>query len=150
MRERTPTRFEVWAWSPIIVLRVALVITYLLYIYFGIISIIAGIPVFTLTALPGYATIWGALLSVAAVVSAVAAIDDRWERIERWSSLALSSLYLAYVGAVNIVAFVSGDVNRQAVGAALTIGLVLPACRFVYLAAQAGKSKSPMKEAVAE
>jgi len=147
IRERVPSRFETWAWSPIIVLRIALVITYLLFIYLGIISIRAGIPVFDLTALPGYATIWGALLTAAAIVAAVSSIAERWEYIERWASLAVSSLYLAYAGAVNIVGFVSGDIDRQTVGAALLIGLVLPACRFVYLAAQAGKARKPKKKA---
>lgn len=138
---RVPSRFETWAWSPIIVLRIALVATYLLYIYFGIISVIAGIPVFTLTAPEGYASIWGTLLAIAAVVSAIGAVDDRWNRIERWASLVLSSLMLAYVAAINLVAFVSHDVNRQAVGAAVTIGFVLPVCRFIYLASLAGKKK---------
>jgi hypothetical protein len=142
MKERIPTKFEVWAWSPVIVLRIALVVTYLLYINFAVRSMIAGIPVFTLTAPAGYTLIWGALLAIAATTSAVGAIDDRWNGVERWASLALSSLMFAYVGAMNLVAFVSGDVNRQAVGAAVAIGLVLPVCRFVYLAAQAGKKKA--------
>lgn len=138
---RPHSRFHAWAWSPVIVLRIALVITYLLYIYLGIVSMLSGIPIFTLTAPEGYTTIWGALLALAAVFSAVGAIDDRWQRWERWASLMLSSLMFAYVGAINLVAFLTGDVNRQAVGAAVTIGLVLPVCRFFYLAAQAGKIK---------
>lgn len=139
---RTPTRFEVWAWSPIVVLRVALVTTYLLYVYFGIISFIAGIPAFTLTAPQGYTSVWATLLVVASVISAVGAIEDRWNRVERWASLALSSLMLGYVGTINVIAWISGLVDRQAVAAAVAIGFVLPVCRFVYLASQAGKKKA--------
>lgn len=138
-QSRAKNRFETWAWSPIIVLRIALVTIYLLYIYSGIIAIIAGVPVFSLTAWEGYATIWGALMCVAAIISAVGALDDRWQVWERWASLALSSLMLAYVGGLNLVAFVAGDLDRMFVGGVAMIALVLPLCRFVYLASQAGK-----------
>ena len=137
----TRSRFHTWAWSPIIILRIALISTYLLYIYAGAIAIIAGIPVFNLTAPAGYATLWGALLCIAAVVCAVGALDDRWQVWERWASLALSSLMIAYSGALNFLAYAENDLTRMFVGGVSAIALVLPFCRFVYLAAQTGKKK---------
>ena len=137
------SRFHLWAWSPIIVLRVALVVTYLLYIYSGVVAIVFGIPVFALTAVDGYAPLWGVLMCVAAVVSAVGALTDRWQVWERWASLALSSLMLTYAAALNVIAWFEHDSTRMFVGAVAVIALVLPICRFSFLAAQAGKKKAP-------
>lgn len=139
---RPRTRFEIWAWSPVIILRVALIVTYLIYIYSGIIAVIAGIPVFDLTQPPGYAAVWGSLLAVAALICSVGALDDRWQRWERWASLVLASLMIGYTGALNVIAFGTGDLNRMFVGGVACIALVLPACRFVYLASQTGKKKA--------
>lgn len=143
-RRRPPSRFERWAWSPIVILRVALVSTYLLYIYAGVIAVIAGVPVFSLTAPEGYATVWGVLMCTAALVCAIGGVTERWQVWERWASLALSALMLAYVGGLNGVAFLAGDINRMFIGGIAAIALVLPVCRFVYLASQAGR-RHPIK-----
>jgi len=140
-----PNRFQIWAWTPITIFRIALIIIYLLYVYAGVIAIISGIPVFDLTAPEGYTTIWGALLAASAVVSAVGAIDNRWQVWERWASLGLSSLMIAYAAALNLLAFASGDVSRMFVGAIAVIALVLPVCRFVFLASQTGKRRNRWK-----
>lgn len=137
---RSRSKFETWAWSPVIVLRVALVSTYLLYVYAAVIAFVAGIPLFSLTAPVGYTSIWAVLLGVSALLSAIGSVADHWERLERWASLALSSMMLAYVGGINIVGYVSGDLTRQFVGAIAMIAFVLPVTRFVYLAAQSGKT----------
>lgn len=141
MNTRTQSRFQIWASSPVIIFRIALISTYLLYIYAGIIAVIAGIPVFDLTAPAGYATIWGICLCIAAVVCAVGAVDDRWQVWERWASLVLSSLMIAYTGALNLLAYAEGDLTRMFVGGVAAIALVLPICRFIYLAAQTGKRR---------
>lgn len=44
------TRLAIWAWGPVVVLRVALVAVYLGYVYASVIAFIAGVPVFRLTA----------------------------------------------------------------------------------------------------
>lgn len=139
---RRRSKFETWAWSPVIVLRIALVITYLLYVHASVIAFFAGIPLFSLTAPEGYTSIWACLLGIAATVSAVGSVSDRWSRVERWASLALSSLMLAYVGGLTIVAYISGDLARQFVAAIALIAFVLPVTRFVYLAAQSGKRQT--------
>lgn len=135
------SRIAVWAWGPVVVLRVALVAVYLGYVYASVIAFIAGVPVFRLTAPDGYTSLWAALLGVSAILSAIGSVTDRWQQLEKWASLALSSMMLAYVGALNGIGFVEGDLNRQFVGAIAFIAFILPAVRFVYLAAQSGKRR---------
>ncbi len=135
------SRWAIWAWSPVIVLRVALVLVYMLYVYASVIAYRAGIPVFTLTTPEGYTSIWAVMLGISAVVAAVGSITDRWQKIEKWATLALSALLMGYIGGLNLVGFVEGDLDRQFVGAIALIAGVLPFTRFVYLAAQSGKRK---------
>lgn len=135
------SRWAVWAWSPVIVLRIALVGVYLGFVYASVIAFIAGVPVFRLTAPDGYTSVWALFLGTSAVLSAVGSISDRWQQLEKWASLVLSAMMLAYVGGLNGVGFVEGDLDRQFVGAIAFIAFILPAVRFVYLAAQSGKRK---------
>lgn len=141
-QQRQLTPLEQWAWSPVIVLRIALVIVYLLYVYGSVIAFLAGIPIFTLLTPEGYTSVWAALMMPAALVAAVGSLAERWEqRIEKWAALVLTALMSAYVIGVNAVGFASGDLDRQFVGVIALIAIVLPATRFVYLASQSGKAR---------
>lgn len=135
------TRLAIWAWGPVVVLRIALVAVYLGYVYASVIAFLAGVPVFRLTAPEGYTSLWAVLLGTSAVLAAIGSITDRWQQLEKWASLVLSAMMLAYVGGLNGVGFVEGDLDRQFVGAIAFIAFILPAVRFVYLAAQSGKRK---------
>lgn len=135
------SRFAIWAWSPIIVLRIALFGVYAGLAYASVIAFIAGVPVFDLTTPEGYTSIWAVLLGTSAVLAAVGATTQRWEPLEKWASLALSSFMMTYVGALNLVGFVEHDLNRQFIGAISIVAVILPVCRFIYLAAQTGKRK---------
>lgn len=135
------SRLAIWAWGPVVVLRVALVAVYLGYVYASVIAFLAGVPVFRLTAPEGYTSLWAVLLGTSAVLAAIGSITDRWQQLEKWASLVLSAMMLAYVGGLNGVGFVEGDLDRQFVGAIAFIAFILPAVRFVYLAAQSGKRK---------
>ena len=135
------SRLAMWVWSPVIVLRVALVVTYVLYVYASIIAFIAGIPVFKLTTPEGYTSVWAVLLGASAIVAAIGSTTDRWQALERWASLALSALLLTYIVWLNLVGFIEGDLDRQFIGAVALIAGILPITRFVYLAAQSGKKK---------
>lgn len=137
------SKIAIWAWSPIIVLRASLVSVYVLYIYSSVIAFIAGVPIFTLTTPAGWTPVWAVLLGAASVVSAIGSISDRWQKVEKWSTLGLSALLLAYIGGLNIVGFVEHDLDRQFIGAIALIAAVLPIARFVYLAAQSGKIHAP-------
>lgn len=135
------SRFAVWAWSPIIVLRVALLAAYLISVYSSVWAFIAGVPVFTLTTPQGWTPVWAVLLGTSAVVAAIGSITDRWQKLEKWASMVLSAMWFAYVGGMNLVGFADGDPSRQFLGAASITLLALPVSRFVYLAAQSGKKK---------
>jgi len=141
VKRRAATRFEMWAWSPVIVLRASLVITYLLYVYGAVIAFIAGIPIFSLLTPIGYTSVWAALSLPAALVAAIGSLTENWEKVEKWAALALTGLQSAYVLGVNAVGFAGGDLDRQYVGVISLIAIVLPAARFVYLAAQSGKRR---------
>lgn len=130
-----------WAWGPVIVLRVALVATYLLYIYASVIAFVSGVPILDLSTPSGYRAIWAILLGAAAVASAIGSITDHWQKLELWATLALSALLLTYIGSLNIAGYVENDLARQFIGVIALIAGVLPLTRFVYLAAQMGKKK---------
>ena len=140
------SRLAMWVWSPVIVLRVALVVTYVLYVYASIIAFIAGIPVFKLTTPEGYTSVWAVLLGSSAIVSAIGSTTDRWQALERWASLVLSALLLTYIGVLNLVGFIEGDLDRQFIGAVALIAGILPITRFVHLAAQSGKKHLAWKK----
>lgn len=135
------SKWAVWAWSPVIVLRVALVGVYIGYIYASVIAFIAGVPVFRLTAPEGYTSIWAVFLGASSILAAIGSVTDRWQQLEKWASLGLASMMGAYVGGLNGVGFVEGDLDRQFIGAIAFIAFILPAVRFVYLAAQSGKRR---------
>lgn len=136
---RSRSRFETWAWSPVIVLRVALVVTYLLHIGLATMAFIAGVPIFRLTAPEGYSDPWALFLGIGALAAAVGALDDRWRTLECWAALAVTAFAAGYVVPLYIVAFAAGDLNRQTVAIAVTFMLILPLSRFAWLAAQTGR-----------
>lgn len=135
------SRWSIWAWSPVVVLRVALALTYLMYVYAAVIAFIAGVPVLNLTTPEGYLPVWATILGVSSLVSAVGSLTDRWQQVEKWASLGVSAMMLAYLGGLNLMGFIENDLNRQFVGAIAIIASILPFTRFVYLAAQTGKRK---------
>lgn len=133
------SKLAIWAWSPVIVLRIALAGTYLAYVYAAIIAVVAGVPVLDFTTPTGYTAVWAALLGLSALVSAIGSLSDRWQKIEKWATLVLSAMLLAYIGGLNIIGYMEHDLNRQFAGAIALIAGLLPLTRFVYLAAQSGK-----------
>lgn len=135
------SRIAIWAWSPVIVLRVALVTIYILYIYASVIAFVAGVPILDLTTPQGYTAVWAVALGAASVVSAIGSISDRWQKVEKWASLALTALLLTYIIPLNLEGFLENDLGRQFVGVVALIAGVVPIVRFVYLAAQSGKRK---------
>lgn len=139
------SKLAIWVWSPVIVLRVALFATYMLYVYASVIAFLVGVPIFDLTTPPGYTAVWAVLLGAAAVFSAVGSITDRWQKLERWATLILSAILLGYIGSMNLMAWVENDLTRQFVGVIALIAGVLPFTRFVYLAAQSGKKHAPLR-----
>ncbi len=138
---RQRSAFETWAWSPVIVLRIALVIIYLGYVYASIIAFLVGIPIFDLLRLgPGYTSVWALLIGASSLLAAIGSLREPWERrVEKWAAMLMACLLLLYVGGMNLQAYGEGDLRRMFVGAIAFIAWVLPTIRFVYLAAQTGK-----------
>jgi hypothetical protein len=137
--KRQRNRFATWAWSPIIVLRVALVSTYMLYIYAALIAFRSGVPIFEDTTPHAWRAVWASILGVSAIIAAIGSLDDRWHQWEKWASMSVSAMMGSYVIALNLAGYVDGDLARQFVGVIALIASVLPITRFVYLAAQSGK-----------
>jgi hypothetical protein len=135
------SKLAIWAWSPVIVLRIALVSTYMAFVYASVVAFFAGVPVFNLTTFPGWTPVWAGLLAISAVLGAVGSITDRWQQLEKWATLSMSALFLAYIAGLNIVGFIEHDLGRQFAGAVALIAGILPMTRFVYLAAQSGKKR---------
>lgn len=138
------TRIKHWAWTGIVIPRWALVLKYLIFVYWGYWAIVAGIPAFDITAPPGWAVIWGSLMVLSGAISAIAATRLDLEKIERWSVGFLLVLVLGYIGSLNVLAYSSNLANYQALAAGITGLFVLPLARFFYLASQAGKKKVPV------
>ena len=136
---RQKNRFTAWAWSPIIVLRVSLVATYLVWVFASAIAFIDGVPIFNLTTPQGWTPVWATVLGTSAIVSAIGSLADRWQKLEKWSSMVLSAMILTYVISLNSAAWLEGDLTREFAGAIAIIAAILPVTRFVYLAAQTGK-----------
>lgn len=134
------SKLAIWAWSPVIVLRVALAGTYLAYVYAAVIAVMSGVPIIDFTTPRGYTVVWAALLGISALVAAIGSLSDRWQKIEKWATLVLSAMLLAYIGGLNIAGYAEDDLNRQFAGAIAIIAGLLPITRFIYLAAQSGKS----------
>lgn len=140
-RVQPKSKLAIWAWSPIIVLRVALVSTYIGFVYAAVVAFLVGVPLFTLTTPPGWTPIWAALLGLSSLLAAVGSLADRWQKVEKWAGLILVGCHLAYVIGMGIVAFFEHDLSRQYVFIISLIAGILPVARFVYLAAQTGKKK---------
>lgn len=136
------TRIKHWAWTGILVPRWAFIIQYLLFVYWGFMAMLAGIPAFDITAPPGWATVWGSIMVVAGGVSAYCVTRANLEKVERWSVGVLCILSMTYIGSLNVLAYASGNANYQALAAGISLLFVFPLARFLYLAAQAGKRTS--------
>lgn len=140
---RTPTRFERWAWSPILAFRIGLTVGYLATVYFGVSAFIAGIPAFVITAPEGWTPIWATVLVIGGGVGAIGSVSDHkpWSRIELAGSWALFLTLGSYATVLLFLAYGNGDASRAAVGAGFVALGVQPAIRMVWLMSQLGRSK---------
>lgn len=140
---RNPTRFERWAWSPIIAFRLGLTVGYLATVYFGVSAFIAGIPAFVLTAPEGWTPIWSVVLVIGGAVGAIGSVSDSkpWTRIELAGAWALFLTLGSYAAVLLFLAYGQGDSTRAAAGAGFLALGVQPAIRMVWLMSQLGRSK---------
>jgi hypothetical protein len=138
---RPKSRLAIWAWGPVIVLRFAVVSTYLGLVYASVIAFIAGVPIFELTTPQGWQPVWAVTLGTSAVIASIGSLSDKWQKLEMFAVAVVGAMMLAYVGGLNLRGFVDGDLDRQFIGVIAFIAAILPWTRFIYLAAQMGKRK---------
>lgn len=138
---RQLTRFELWAWSPILAFRFGLALGYLAMIYFGVSAFIAGIPAFELTAPTGWTPIWATVVTIGAMLGAIGSISDRhiFRRLELAGAWSLFITVGIYAVVLLLLAYGAGDAGRAAVGAVLVAVGVAPAVRMVWLMSQLGR-----------
>jgi len=135
---RGPSKFELWAWSPVISFQVGLTAGYLAMIYFGISAIIAQIPEFRHTAPDGWSIWWAIALVIGGALASVGSVS-RW----RWFSLAelvgstLITLTVgSYAAVLLFLAYVGHEVGQAAAGAGFVVLTVPVLVRMLWLASQ--------------
>lgn len=138
---RSRVDLHAWAWSPITAYRIGLTLSYLAIAYVGLSGIVAGIPVFDLTAPQGWNVIWGAVVTLGAVFAAIGSATDRLRGLETLGGAMVFAMLVGYASAFLVVAYGAGDANRAAVGAVvLALGLQ-PGMRLLWLLSQLGRRR---------
>lgn len=137
-RVRKLTRFELWAWSPVISFQIGLTASYLAMIYFGLSAAIASVPAFTKAAPDGWSLFWAGALVVGGVLGSIGSISRMkvFERLELVGAFLVSLTVGSYALLVLFLAYVLADAGRASGGAGF-IALVVPVVvRTLWLASQ--------------
>lgn len=135
---RKLTRFERWAWSPVVSFQIGLTAGYLGMIFFGVSAFIANIPVFEETAPDGWSQYWGAALVTGGILGAIGSIDRHkvFEMVELFGAAATSLSVGTYALSLLFMAYTTGDNDRAAIAAAM-VALTLPVLvRTLWLSSQ--------------
>lgn len=135
---RMPSRFELWAWSPVVSFQIGLTASYLGMIYFGVSAYLANPPVFDLTAPDGWATAWSIALMLGGALGAIGSINRKlwFERLELLGS-SLGSLTIgSYACILLFLAYAQDDASRAAVGAGMVALMAPILVRAFWLASQ--------------
>jgi len=142
-------KWRVWLTTQIAAYRLGLVLGYLALIWFAATAIIAGIPVFRITAPESWTPLWAGALAVGGFIAAIGSLragEDRalritrvFNNIELIGAILVTITLMAYAGSLLWVAFVEGSISRQSVGSGFTALLVPNLVRMVYLLVQLGK-----------
>lgn len=149
---RHPTRFERWAWSPISAYRLGLTLGYIAMVYFGVQSLVAGVPAFNIAAPEGWTPIWASALALAGIAAAIgsAGASKRFERIEMVGAWVLFLTLGTYAITLLYIAYGIGDPSRAAVGAGFVALGVQPLVRLLWLMSQLGRKATPAHESLTE
>lgn len=90
---------------------------------------------------PGwYTPAWGLALSIAAMLALMGSIRARWEVLERWSTMVLTSLLLGFAIAP-IILVLQGDFDRLAGSVVALTVAIAPAARAAQLLRRTGLKK---------
>lgn len=135
---RQLTRFEVWAWSPVISFQIGLTAGYLAMIYLGVTAFIAHIPAFAITAPDGWTSFWAIALVLGGILGSVGSVSRHkvFETLELIGSLLITLTVGSYAAVLLFLAYVLGETGRAAVGAGFVVLTVPVLVRMLWLASQ--------------
>lgn len=136
--QRKLSKFEVWAWSPVISFQIGLTAAYLAMIYFGLSAAFAQVPAFRHTAPDGWTIYWAIALVLGGMLAALGSISrvKVFEVLELLGSLLITLTVGSYAAVVLFLAYGYGDVDRASSGAGF-VALVVPILvRMLWLASQ--------------
>lgn len=138
IKRRMPTRFEVWAWSPVISFQVGLTATYVAMIYFGVSAFIAEVPAFRDTAPDGWSIYWATALVIGSIFASFGSISRmKWfERAELFGATLISLTVGSYAAVTLFLAYIVGDADRATSGAGFVVLAIPTLVRMMWLASQ--------------
>lgn len=134
-RRRNPTRFEVWAFSPILAFRIGLTAVYIATVYFGVAAFIAGVPAFALTAPPWWVFVWSIGTIIGGFIATFGSLHSsrRFENVEMVGATLLFITLGSYSGVLHFLAYGNGDASRVAVAAGFLALGAFPGIRMIWL-----------------
>lgn len=137
-KTRRLSRFEIWAWSPVISFQVGLTASYAALSYFGITSVIATPPSINATTPEEYGGFWAIALIVGAISAAVGSITRRkwFRRVETMGATLLSLTVGSYAAILTWLALGVGDSDKLAGSAGFTALAIPVIIRMMWLYSQ--------------
>lgn len=135
----TQGKFRTWAWSPVIVVRIALAVSYLLTIAMAVTGLFAAyLPSFHESGVAN-AWWWSGGLVVFATAALLGSTRDKWQSLEKWASLGVLAGQALYVSAVLVAGSLTNNLAATTAGLGLMGMMILPLSRFLWLASRAGR-----------
>jgi hypothetical protein len=138
IKHRVPTKFEIWAWSPVLSFQVGLTASYIALIYFGVSAFLAEVPAFRETAPDGWSIYWATALVIGSIFAAFGSISRmKWfQRAELLGATLISLTVGSYAAVTLFIAYVLGDEDRASGGAGFVALAVPTLVRMMWLASQ--------------
>lgn len=135
---RGPSKFEIWAWSPVVSFQVGLTAGYLAMIYFGVSAFIAKIPAFLHTAPDGWSLYWAVALTIGGIFASIGSVSRlKWFEVAELLGSSLITLTVGSYAAVLLFLAYSGHQASQAAAGAGFVVLTVPVLvRMLWLASQ--------------
>ena len=124
---RQMTRFEIWAWSPVVSFQIGLTASDLGMVYFGVSSAIHQPSGFDNSAPEMWAGLWSLALILGGIVGGLGSVhrSKLFSRIELVGSSLVSLTVGSYAILVLYMTYILDDTSRGSMGAGL-VALVVP------------------------
>lgn len=135
---RKPTRFEIWAWSPVISFQIGLTAGYIGMIYFGVTTLVTASPTFYQSAPAGWSLFWSLALILGGLIGGLGSVHRSrlFQRMELFGAAIVSLTVGSYAALILGLSHVLDELPSHAMGAGL-VALVIPTVvRTLWLASQ--------------